>query len=255
MSTIVDSTKHSSAFGGIAREVMNTCKRGVIGIVTAVLLVFATGYGKQRVGVPAPFVTAATPANGAVGVPINQTISATFSTSMNPATVSSSTFTLAGPGGTVVGGSVTYAAGTAVASLKPGANLAYNTLYTATVTTGVTDSLGDQPAGNYVWSFTTAVQPTVLSVIPVNGAVGVSVNQALSAVFSAPMNPATINASTFTLSAPGTGAVAGTITYTATGSVASFVPSTSLAFNTVYTATITIGAANTAGDPLAANYT
>src|ERR1700735_3270244 len=80
--------------------------------------------------------------------------------------------------------------------------------------------------------------PLVVSTNPANGATGVLINQVVSATFSEPMNPASISATTFTLSAGGA-TVAGTVGYTATGSVATFTPNAALAFSTVYTATIT----------------
>jgi hypothetical protein len=69
------------------------------------------------------------------------------------------------------------------------------------------------------------------------------------------MNPATIisPATTFTLAASGT-PVAGTVTYDASSYAATFTPTNPLALDTLYTATITTGAQDLAGDPLASNY-
>ena len=56
--------------------------------------------------------------------------------------------------------------------------------------------------------------PTVISVTPLDGSTGVCPNNGvvISATFSKAMNPATINASTFTLTLNGA-SVAGTVTY------------------------------------------
>ena len=232
---------------------MNTCKSGITAVVVALLLVLTTGCGKETVVSTAPVVISTVPANGAIGVPTGQVVSATFSEAMSAATISSSTFLLTGPGTTSVAGTVAYNATGSVASFTPNAALAYNTLYTATITTGVANTLGINTAAAYTWSFTTATQPTVIATVPVNGATGVPANQILTATFSKAMNPATINATTFLLKAGAT-AVAGTVTYNATGSVASFTPTVALTYNTVYTATITNGATDSTGDPLAANY-
>ena len=50
--------------------------------------------------------------------------------------------------------------------------------------------------------------PTVISVEPPNGSVGVCPNTIVTATFSKAMNPATINSTTFLLAGPGTTAVA-----------------------------------------------
>jgi len=91
--------------------------------------------------------------------------------------------------------------------------------------------------------------------VPVNGATSVPINQAVSATFSEAMTPATIDTTTFTLKATTSGtAVAGTVTYVAAGSTATFMPTANLAPTTEYTATITTGAEDLAGTGLAANY-
>src|SRR5580698_1317145 len=59
-----------------------------------------------------PTVTSTVPANGATGVPIGNKVTATFSTAMNPSTITASTFTLT-QGGAPVSGVVTYVGTTA----------------------------------------------------------------------------------------------------------------------------------------------
>jgi hypothetical protein len=206
-----------------------------------------------------PTVISTVPANLAIGVPINQALSATFSVAMNPATIDTTTFTLSGPGGAAVTGVVTFVPAGSVAKFTPTANLAPNTAYTATITTGATDLGGTALASNYVWTFTTAAgpilaPPTVTSTIPLNGATGVPLNQIVDATFSVPMDPATINSTTFTLTGPGATAVAGLVAYAAVGNTLTFTPTANLAPSTLYTATITTGAQNLAGTGLAANY-
>src|SRR5580698_761063 len=65
------------------------------------------------------------------------------------------------------------------------------------------------------------------------------------------MNPTTINTSTFTVK-QGTTPISGTVTYS--GLTATFTPSSALAPNTLFTATITTGAADLAGNPLVSSY-
>lgn len=198
----------------------------------------------------APTVISTVPAKNATAVAVNTTVTATFSTVMNPATITGATFTLAGPGVTPVVGIVTYNGSTA--TFTPTAVLAANTLYTATITTGAKDTGGNALAANYVWTFTTDVAPTVISTVPATGAVAVGINTAVTATFSRAMNSATITGATFTLTGPGVTPVAGAVTYA--GTTATFTPTALLTANTLYTATITTGAKDPTGNALAANY-
>ncbi|MGB0075500.1 MAG: Ig-like domain-containing protein [Terracidiphilus sp.] len=202
---------------------------------------------------PAPTVTSVTPASNATGAAVNTSISATFSEAMNSATMIPGNFTLTGPGGAVTG-TVSYNSTTQTATFDPGVSLAYGTTYTATITTGAMSSGGAALAANDSWSFTTVYQPDVAATQPGSNAMGVSTSQALTATFSQPMNSATINASTFTLSVAGGAAVAGVVTYNTTTAVAAFTPNAALAGGTQYTATITTGATSAEGVALASNY-
>jgi len=211
------------------------------------------GCGRETVNAPPPSVLASTPVSGSTAVPINQPVTVTFSQAMNPATISAADFTLTGPGGAAVAGTVTYAATGSMATFTPSANLSYNTLYTATITTGSANTIGIEPASPYVWSFTTAIQPTVLSTVPVTGTTGVPINQVLSVTFSKAMNCATLSSTSFKVTGPGATAVAGTVN--CTGAVATFTPTGgTFATNTLFTATVTTVATDSAGDPLANNY-
>ena len=199
---------------------------------------------------PAPSVVSTVPANGGTAVPVNTVVSATFSEIMNAATINAATFTVTGPGVTPVAGVVTYAGTTA--TFTPTAILANNTLFTATITTGAKNPAGTPLAANFAWTFTTAPPPSVVSAIPINGATAVAVNTTISATFSEAMNPATINAATFTVTGPGATPVSGAVSYA--GTVATFTPATVLATSTLYTATITTSAKDPTGAPLAANF-
>ncbi len=99
-------------------------------------------------------------------------------------------------------GAVTADPTNAIFTFTPSSALALNTVYTATITTGAIDEYGIALASNFVWSFTTSAKPcappTVISVTPVLTA-GVCPSTVVTATFSEAMNPATINATTFTL--------------------------------------------------------
>jgi hypothetical protein len=92
------------------------------------------------------------------------------------------------------------------------------------------------------------VAPTVSSTNPANGATGVAT---ITASFSEEMNASTITPTTFTVNGPGATPVAGTVTYSASPALARFVPASPLAAGTTYTATITTGARDVAGNALA----
>jgi hypothetical protein len=231
--------------------------------IAILLLIIGAGCGDPdktgNPGLTPPTVISEEPPNGAVGVCPNTIVTATFSKPMNPATINSTTFLLAGPGTTAVGGVVTYDAPSKTATFTPSSTLAIPTvLYTATITTGATDTFGNALASDFVWTFTTGTTtcltgpPTVISVTPPDLSAGICPNTVVVATFSEAMNPATINSTTFLLAA-GSTAVAGAVTYDAPSHVATFTPTNPLALSTLYTATITTGAQNLSGNSLASN--
>ena len=200
---------------------------------------------------PPPVVVSVTPVNGATGVCSLAAVTATFSQAMNPATINSTTFTVT-PG---VTGTITHDVSNTIFVFTPSSPLAVNTVYTATLTTGVQDAFGNELASNLVWSFRTASNgcnppPTVISVTPANGATGVCSLAVITATFSEAMNASSINTTTFTVS-PG---VTGTITHDVTDTIFTFTPSSPLAINTLYTATLTTGVRDLFGNGLAGDF-
>ncbi|MDY0375939.1 MAG: ice-binding family protein [Desulfobacterium sp.] len=100
----------------------------------------------------APTVTSTDPADLDTGVIISKKIQASFSEAMDPATITNVNFTLK-DGLTPVSGTVSYVG--LVATFKPNSDLAYNTTYTATITTAAEDLAGNGLASDHIWSFTT----------------------------------------------------------------------------------------------------
>jgi hypothetical protein len=104
-----------------------------------------------------PTATSVTPLSASVGnCPNNVLITATFSKAMNPATITTTTFTLTGPGSASVSGLVSYNSTTNIATFSPSGTLALNSAYSVTITIGAKDTYGNPLATNFVWSFTTA---------------------------------------------------------------------------------------------------
>lgn len=97
-----------------------------------------------------------------------------------------------------------------------------------------------------------ASTPTVTATVPLSGATGVPLNGNVSATFSEAMNPATLTATSFTVT-NAAGAVPGTLLYANRKLV--FWPAAPLASSTTYTATITTAAQSTLAVPLAASVT
>ncbi len=105
----------------------------------------------------APSVTASAPANGAIGVPVGQVISATFDRDMNAATLTSSTFSVAKNGGAKLPATVLYNAETRTATLDPSSDLEPGSAYTVTLTAAVKSQTGQVLTGApKTWTFTTA---------------------------------------------------------------------------------------------------
>jgi hypothetical protein len=205
----------------------------------------------DEVGI-APTVTLSDPVDNAIGVAIGQAVVITFSEPMDPATISSSSITLA-QNGTMVAGEVTYASPTA--TFTPAAQLLANTLYTATVTTGVRDLSGHALAISHNFSFTTGAAPDLMLPLigvtsPLNNATGIARNAAITAQFSEAMQASTITASSFNVT-QGSNVVAGSVAYS--GTTATFTPANTLASLTVYTVTITTAVMDLAGNALASN--
>jgi len=200
----------------------------------------------------APTVSYTIPLDLATDVTRNSSVNATFSEVMSAATINTATFTLT-QGSTPVSGAVTYVGKTA--TFKPAGNLASDTMYTATITTGAKNQADTALAANYVWSFTTGTTldttaPTVSSTVPLNAATDVALNNAVNVIFSEAVSAATINTATFTLT-QGSTPVSGAVTYL--GRTATFTPASLLAAGTTYTATITTGVTDLADNHLAAD--
>ena len=161
-----------------------------------------------------PLVNNTDPLYGDTGVPVNTLITVTFSEPVNSSTVNTNTFTLWQGTTQVSGNEVAYYGNTAI--LRPASDLAKNTIYTAEITTDVTDASGNHLLNDYTWNFTTGtidtVAPMVVSTIPAAVTVNptdpdnpfgtstnVPINDAITAYFSEGMDPSTINSNTFTL--------------------------------------------------------
>jgi hypothetical protein len=194
-----------------------------------------------------PVVTAATPTGGTTGVAVNVSPGVTFSEPVEPATIA---FTLSTGSTTILCG-MNYS-GT-IATFTPFTALALNTLYTATVSSGVKDLSGNPMQNDYVWSFITStaldtVPPAVAAVVPAIGAINIIDRPMISITFTEAVDPATI---TFTLTA-GTSTATCPLLYS--GVTATCTPSSPLKHGTLYTAWIKSGVEDLAGNAMPSDY-
>ena len=217
-------------------------------IVALFLATLLSGCKDEKVGIVGlcPIVVSTVSANLAINVPLNQVITATFNEKMNPATITDASFTLTGA--TPITGTITYSGLTA--TFTPSSPLPPNTKLTGVVKRSVKDLMGNLPTADYVWTFTTEASPSVFT-DPANLATEVPLSKVVTAIFSTPMDPSTINATTFTIK-QGTTVIPGAFSYL--GSTASFTPTSALTPNTLYTGTITTGAKTVLGTPMVNNY-
>src|SRR6185436_16779625 len=188
--------------------------KNVFAIVATLCVVFLSGCKKDEDPSVTPTVKSSTPLNNATNVALGSNISIKFSVPMDPATITSTQFTVK-QGTTDVAGVVTYTDTTAV--FNPTANFTANKIYSVKMTTGAKSMASQALAHDYTFSFTSGAAPdvtapTVSLLDPLANATGVAINKAVSVTFSEAMDPLTITSSTFTLK-QGTSAVAGVVTY------------------------------------------
>ena len=198
-----------------------------------------------------PVITLTDPLNNATDVDFNKLISITFSEPMDQLTINSSTFIVT-EGTSPVTGSIAYSGSKAV--FTPANSLSPSTTYTVTVNSGAKDMAGNILAVRS-FTFTTATAPDIIlprvnATDPLSNAIGVERNKVIKVTFSEPMDASTITSSTFILK-QGTIIVPGSISFS--GNTASFTPQTALGAGISYTASITTGAKDIAGNALASD--
>ncbi len=234
----------------------------LIPAITVLFLAMFIGCEDKNVEVVGvcPAVISTNPTNGAIVVPLDQIITMTFNEGMNPVTITQASFTLQDAkssimksSAAVISGTLTYDGPTATMTFTPNALLTINTTFTATIMASIKDLKGNALQSDYIWTFSTGatLAPTVISIDPAKDGKGIFLNKIVTATFSVPMDPLTLNTTTFTIN-QGTTAIAGTISYT--GTTASFKPTVALTSSTIYTVTITSGAKSKPGTALANNY-
>ena len=191
-----------------------------------------------------PLVINTDPAYGASGVPVTKSIPATFNEQVLASSVSTFTFIVKNSAGTSIPGTVSLSQGDTVATFAPSSSLAFSTSYTATIkggSTGVKDLAGNARTSDKVWPFTTAADtspPLVINTNPTYGASGVPVTKSITATFNEQVLASSVSTFTFIVKNSAGISIPGTVSLSQGDTVATFAPSSSLAFSTSYTATI-----------------
>ena len=209
---------------------------------------------------PGPFtVTGRTPAALATGISALTNVRAVFSRSVDPATLTTSAFTLTTPGGQTVAAGVSYDDSTLTATLTPTAPLSASTTYTVNLTSSV-HALEDNAALTATsWTFTTALStppaPVATSTSPAAGETNVDLGAPVKATFDRSLDPATVTASSFTVTPAGGAPVIASVTYDDATKTATLTPTNPLAVGTSYSVRMTTAIRSNVGQPLASDLT
>ncbi len=194
----------------------------------------------------APTVKWRDPSDKSVAIP--EHINAGFLENMDPSSINGNTFFVS-DGSKKIAGTVSYNDVLGATFFEVAETLAYNTTYTATVTTGVKNRSGIAMKENYVWSFTTfsSEPPEVLLTTPADGATKLPVNAPITAAFSKDMDESTLTGA-FMVDDASHNPISGTVKYS--NKVATFVPTADLEYGKTYTAFVTNNAQDASGIPL-----
>lgn len=208
-------------------------------------------------------ITAVAPTANATNVSINTAVvSADFNEQIAPVTGTASfNLTCALPCINPTG-TVTRDGSNRIASIALSTTLTPMTVYTATIA-GVTSLATGALLPTYTWHFTTGsiadtTRPSVTFTLPATSTpgptTGVATNMAVSALFSENLTPATVSATSFTVTCS-TPCVnpAGDLSYSVGTKTAIFTPASALMANTTYTAKITNAVTDLAGNTLKGN--
>lgn len=199
-----------------------------------------------------PTVINKSPADGATGVPINTSLSLTFSEPMNEASVEAA-FS-ASPAVTCT---FLWDSTSTLMTCDPTADLSYGTSYTVTLGTGAQDANGNALAAAHSFGFTTAMAPdttapTITAVTPTHQSVGAARNTNISVTFSEPMDKASAQAA-FAITSP-VGFSGGVFSWDAAGTTMTYNPPADFGYGIYVSWQLSTTAEDLAGNSLASNY-
>ena len=202
----------------------------------------------------APQVVGMSPANGASGLPLNALIVLQFNKALNAISVSNGLHVESG--GQPTSGAIALSSSNQQVTFTPLGGLAPNTTYSVITTAQITDVGGFALANPGSFSMTTGTAndtttPSVVGVSPGNQSTGVPTNGVVQLQFSKAVDPLTVTSSTFQVSTYGVGILqSGTVSVSADGLTATFIPTGLMNSYTRYYLRATDGIADWEGHAL-----
>jgi parallel beta-helix repeat protein len=144
----------------------------------------------ELIDITAPYIISTAPAHGAVNVPVDTTMSITFSKEMNKTAVEGA---ISISGGLTPTGFAWDAANETVTFI-PSSNLQSGARYNVTITTDAKDTQGNRIKIPYIFSFTAEdiEAPWIVSTSPFGGEIDVGLNADVVVTFNEPMRPSSV---------------------------------------------------------------
>ncbi|MBI5207049.1 MAG: Ig-like domain-containing protein, partial [Candidatus Firestonebacteria bacterium] len=199
-----------------------------------------------------PQIILINPKNNSIEIPVNTSISVTFSEPIDISTITTSTFIIAGAGlaPAQISGIVAYSGNTAV--FIPDYDFSPITNYTVTLSKDIKDIAGNNLKSDYVWTFATGlipdiIPPQIILTNPQGDITNIAVNTSITAAFSESIDISTITKNSFQMQRSTDNLpIQGMVSYN--GTIATFIPENTLDANTMYTLTITTDIKDLAGN-------
>ena len=194
-----------------------------------------------------PTIVAVQPSNGATAVPSNSSIVITFSETMN---VMATTSALSVSPAVTCNGGWSWNQTSTTASCIPATPLSYSTMYTVGVAATASDIAGNALGSAFVSSFITGVMPdttppTIVSVVPTNGATGVPRGTNIVVTFSEAMD---INSAQLAFSITAPAGITGTHTWANGNTQMTYTPTASFAYGTTVNWQVSTAAKDASGN-------
>jgi hypothetical protein len=212
---------------------------------------FTTGFNPVTQG---PTLVATSPASTATGVPLNSLVLAQFSAPLSVVTATAGFQVL--QGNTPVQGAIALSNGNTLVTFTPTFPLSPNTVYTIAATNQITDVAANPLSNPGNFTFVTGpaadnTTPSVTTISPANGVVGVPTNGVIQLQFNKQVDPLTVTTANFVVFPQATGIpILGTVVISANGLTATFTPNPPLDPSTNYSVQATSGIADLQGHPL-----